>query len=300
MKKAMRAMAEGDLMEADIFLEAIENTAHLNVKAAGWVSWARGYLAEQAADFAGAYKHYSRAAQFMPHNPDLEVYTGWLAFNMGDYKNSMTHYEAALANRMRRYGEHDPVVAADLRNLGAVAAYLEDYREMYEYYERALLIDLQAYGESRPEVAVDRSNVGRALSYMKEYGKAIPHFEQALALNLKHYGKDAPAILDDYERLGDAWGELADYGKSAMYYKLALNSALKIRGAGHLDVARYQNQLGWLQSKLGDYKNAITYYEQALLAYRKHYPEDEPKVIEIKSNLRNLRKFCEKAGCLPL
>lgn len=284
--RARQAMAVGNLMDADIFLETLENSAGLDAGAAGRLAWARGVLAEHAGDFPNAYKHYSRAAYFMPDEPKLDRRSGWLAFNMGDYKASKSHYEAALADDIRRHGERHPEVAGDYRNLGWLASKMENYGEAYANYERALFIDSEAYGNDHSQVAEDRMDLGWALGHLGEYRKALPYLEQALISNQKNNDKDNSETVRNYALLGDAWAELEDYRKSVMYYERALNAALNVYGEDHDKAAYYCEQLGWLWENLAEHGKAKVYFERALAVYRKRHPQDESKITRVRSNLK--------------
>jgi tetratricopeptide (TPR) repeat protein len=289
LNKARHAMAEGNLMEADIFLEAIGDSGHLDADAAGRLAWARGFIAKQSADYQDAYNQFSSAARFMPDNMDLQIQAAWAAYMSGDYRVSKSHYEAVLANDILRYGASHPQVAVNYKSLGTVAADMGNYHESFEYFNKALVIDIKAYGEEHPEVVSGHYNTGWALERLREYRKALPHLERALASDLKKNGKNDHKVLGEYSLLGDIWTELGDYRKSVMYNEQALNSGMKVYGKDHIKLAKRYHIAGWLWARLAEYEKAVTHYERALAIYQKHYPVDHPEVVDVRHELKIVR-----------
>ncbi|HEY3488102.1 MAG TPA: tetratricopeptide repeat protein [Gammaproteobacteria bacterium] len=288
--KARKALAVNNIIEADIVLESIESNYPLKANAAGRVAWVRGYLANYSGDYAKVYEHFSRAAQFIPGNAELDMQAGYAASKMEDYKLSAHHHELALTDSIRQYGEVHSQVAEIYRYLGWLASKRQDYKRSYEYHEKAMQIDLKIFPADHQIVAQDYYRIGSALEDLGKYREAISYLEQALAIDLKKHPKDHPSIIHDYVRLASIWEERKEYRKSALYYQRALDAALRTYGEDHIAVADYRSALGWLWGKSGEYANSLTYYEQALHGYRKHYPNNHPDITNTLHNIKTIKR----------
>lgn len=263
-KDAQEALTDSDNDRADAIFAQIEEMADPHIAAAAEVAYQRGGLAEDGIIYPEAFKHYRRAVELSPCNPEYLSKAGLMAGVLVDLSNEIDWNERALEIYLQRQGEDGLKVAATRNNLGSAWSRKGDYDKAIGYYEKALASGLQIFGEDHPNVATARNNLGSAWQSKGDYDRAIGYFEQALAGHFKTVGEDHPEVVTTLNNLGLAWNSRGDYDKAIGYIERALASGLDVFGEDHPNVATARNNLGLAWNSKGNYDKAIGYYEQAL------------------------------------
>ncbi len=123
-------------------------------------------------------------------------------FYAGHYDVCDTLNRQALAMHRQLFGDHHPLVADDLINLGAVRFERAQYPEAEQYYRQALDINQAWYGKDHPETASTLSMLARALVFEKRYDEAVSLTERALAIQERVYGPTHPKVANVLNELG--------------------------------------------------------------------------------------------------
>ena len=283
--EAKQALANGDNAKADQLFTQVEEQADPHIAAAAEAAYQRGKLSEDAIKYNEAFRHYQRAIQLVPDNPQYLEDAGSMAGIVANHQNEVEWKEKALAIYLEQEGADSADVARLRNNLGMAWHSLGQYDKAVEYFELALASDLKAYGDDHPTGAVYRNNLGMAWHSLGQHDKAVEYFELALASDLITYGDDHHTVAVSHNNLGSAWSSLGQYDEAIEYYELALASDLKTYVEDHPHVARDRNNLGLAWHSLGQYDKAIEYYELALASGLKTYGDDHPDVAAYRNNL---------------
>ncbi len=129
--------------------------------------------------------------------PDLAASFKELAdtqFYAGNYDACDALSRRAMSLHRQLFGDHHPLVAADLVNLGAVRYERGDYSEAERLYRQALAIDTSWFGADNPETASNLTMLGRALIRENRFDEAVNLLERALAIQERSYGPLSPRV----------------------------------------------------------------------------------------------------------
>lgn len=204
---------------------------------------------------------------------------------LGEYRETITHLELALAISRKEYGEGHPGVATTLNNLGEAWKALGQPEKTIDFYQQALAIYRAALGEEHSAVALPLNNLGEAWRVLGQPKKAIDFYQEALSIDRKAYGEMHPDVSRDLNNLGLAWYDLGEHQKAVDYYMEAYLIDRKLYGEEHPNIANTLINLGTVRISLSEYEKAIDYHQQALTIFKSVYGEKHPRMATILNNL---------------
>ncbi|HLG95120.1 MAG TPA: serine/threonine-protein kinase [Bryobacteraceae bacterium] len=188
-------------------------------------------------------------------------------FYAGHYDVCDTLNLQALALHRKIFGDHHPLVADDLINLGAVQFERAHYPEAEKFYRQALDINRAWYGNDHPEVASTLSMLGRALVFEKRYDQAVALVEQALAIQERVYGPAHPKVANVLNELGTVALQRERFDEAEARFRRMADIYKSAYGERHyLYALAYANLASVFLAKK-DYRRAEPMFREAVQRY---------------------------------
>ena len=185
---------------------------------------------------------------------------GNLQYTKGNYPVARSHFEAALATRIR-FAPSSQETATSLANLGVIAYRRGDLEEAESLQLRALEIRERLSADGLA-LADSYLNLGAVASAQNDYDKALGYYRQALAIAEKH---DPISLLtaDVLNNLGNVAWATGDLDSAELLHRNSL-AIRKTKAPGSLDLADSYNNLGLIFEARKDLATAEDYYLQSL------------------------------------
>jgi CHAT domain-containing protein len=243
-------------------------------------SWSRAWLLFQAAELladAGQWKDSDVlfAEMLGPGNglggrlraQLLGIWAGRF-LQRGDVNNADTYYRRSLA-LMSKEDPNSLAVAANLNNLGKIAAKNEHFAKAEEYYLQALEIRRKLAPGSLA-VAASLRDLGQVATKRGQQPEAEEYYLQALEIRRK-LTPGSFDLAESLQELGFTELEGGRLARADEYFLQALAIKEKL-GVDSLDVIGSIDFLGGMSRRRGDLAKAEEYYLQALENRRKLAP----------------------------
>lgn len=203
------------------------------------------------------------------HNDIAQQY-----FNLGDLKNSESHYKLMLTcsqssfaalSRLETNDKNIPAfVGTELNNLAALYFKQGRWTESVEIFERALTIQLSTIGSDHPEYARTLNNLGVVLASDNNLERAEQCYGQALKIRKQALGenhKDYAMSLHNLGRLKTCQG---NYIEARSFLNKALTIRKRVLTENHPEIAASYFGMGELALSQGQASKAVEYHQKAL------------------------------------
>lgn len=320
MRRAMDAFCEGNVREANIILDEVEQDAiqfldeyklskevtkqihqtilnsieELQLKAKTVMSETNRSIEERIVQTEQIYS----LADEMAHTVDFdeEKYSQMLIdyafflYEYGLYRESIEVY-LRLIPLLRKYkGSDNPMLADSYNMLGKVYYYYGDNLKSLKYYFKALKIRRNIWGEEHPDIAESYCNIG--LAYKNQH--TLDYYFRALKIREKVFGYLHIDTATSYNNIGAMYQRQGDYEKALQYHNKALQIRELILGKEHPHTAFSYNNIGAVYYCLGEYSKSKEYHFKALKIREKVLGRDHPFTASSYGHIGKI--FCKEGN----
>ncbi|PIE16898.1 MAG: hypothetical protein CSA68_00150, partial [Rhodobacterales bacterium] len=206
-EKAKDALRRFDYSVAEALFDEIRKDAQIAVQAAARAEYGLGEIAEAQVNWAGAARHYRRAAELEPSMDNLYK-AAELTMNAGDYATALSlstrHLDLAETGTAFQHG----------RALNLQAMLLQEnarYEEAERFYRQAIDVSAQALGDKDPNNATALGNLAGLLKGMGRYEEAEPLFRRALKIDQATLGEQHPSYATGLNNLANLLRSMGRY-----------------------------------------------------------------------------------------
>ena len=330
MRRAMDALTEGKVREANIILDEAEADARQNLedylqskeiteqkrqnvissieelqlKATSVMSDADIPIEERIEKAERIYKQAYEMAQKCDY--DEEKYAD-LLYQYGSFLQYFAKYDEALSifeelNMILEstLGTEHSEIAWSYNYSGIICEDKGDYDKALEYHMKALVIWEKVFGKENSYIATSYNNIGSVYRNKGDYDNALEYHLKALEIWENVFGTEHPAIAGSHHNIGLVYHDKGDYDKALDYYMKALNIWEKVLGTEHSDTALCYKNIGNVYYDKGDYDKALKYFLKALEVREKVLGKKHPYTVELYKTIGKIylhfAKDCEKKG----
>lgn len=256
-------------------LETLKRAPRRDNQAIAKASAALGKVLEAKGSYAQAIPVLEGAVQLASSSdsPSLDVAAmlkelADTQFYAGRYSECERLTLRTLSMHRHALGEHHPLVADDLINLGAVQFERGRYPEAERRYREALAIDESWYGPDHPETASTLSMLGRALVFERRYGEAVTLVERALAIQEKVYGPSHPRVANVLNELGTVALERGQLDEAEARFRRMVEIYKRAYGERHYRYSLALANLASVYLAKKEYLRAEMLFRDAIRHYR--------------------------------
>ncbi|HTR38330.1 MAG TPA: serine/threonine-protein kinase [Bryobacteraceae bacterium] len=185
-------------------------------------------------------------------------------FYAGHYDVSESLNQRAVALYRRLYGEHHPLVADALINLGAIQFERGNYVEAARLDSEALDITRAWYGNDHPETASAMNILARALIFEKRLDEAKSLLEQALAIQERAYGPVHPRVASALNELGSVALRRGELDEAEARFRRMADIYRAVYGDKHYLIAVALSNLASVYMERHEWARAETLYRQVV------------------------------------
>jgi len=188
-------------------------------------------------------------------------------FYAGQYDISEALNQRAVALYRTLYGEHHPLVADALINLGAIQFERGNYTEASRYDREALDITRAWYGADHPETASTMNILARALVFEKRLDEAKSMLEQALAIQERAYGPVHPRVASALNELGSIALRRRELEEAEARFRRTADIYRAVYGDKHYLIAVALSNLASVSVERHEWARAETLYRQVVARF---------------------------------
>lgn len=217
----------------------------------------------------------------------LRMHQGGAAYNYGNYKEAVVHYEAAL-EEAERFAPHDVRRAGTLIGLGSAYQAAGMYAEAETQYRRSITL-LDSVGRPRAGVLL---KLGELYLVQGKYDDAELNYTAAIAGLESNFGSHSPNVarvlkthLSLLYRAQSRWHEVASL------YQRALDIYVAAYGEHHTEVATTLLDLAAAHEKLARYADAERLYQRALAVWTEVKGPEDQSIAYIMVELGRMHRF---------
>lgn len=192
---------------------------------------------------------------------------GRIAFRKGDYADAESHFQQALALRLKCFGAAHPEYATTLNNLALLRLYKGELDpSVLAQLEEALAIRREKLGSQHLLVAKSLNNIGMYWIATGNLARAESTHREALLLRETLLNPNHPDVVQSLNGLATCLAESGSDKQAETLFKRALAIQQQSQRPGDPDMAFALGGLGRLWAKRGPagWRRARTYLEQAL------------------------------------
>lgn len=182
------------------------------------------------------------------------------------YDKALTFEEELLGIRKKMFGEQHPDTAKSFNNIGELYHYKADYARALEYYQKALEILKLIFCEQYPnsDTATCYNNIGLLYQNLGDNKHALEYCLMALKIFEGILPKETPL---SYISVGMIYSVMGNNGQAYEYYMKAKEVCEKVLGEKHVYTATTYNHISNFYLKNKDYQKALEYSLKSLKSY---------------------------------
>ena len=318
MRRAMDALTEGKVREANIILDEAEADARRNLedylqskeitelkrqnvitsidelllKATSVMSDASIPIEERIEKAEKIYQQADEMAQKCAYDKSsyaqLLLKYGDFLYTYGKYSKALKVYEHECSLQTElNVDDNNLYIATSYNNLGNVHRRLKENELALEYYMKAVIIREQILGAEHSITAQSYNNLGIVYHDLHDYKQALDYHKRALRIKETVLGVEHPSTAISYNNIGSVYSSLKDYDHALEYYGTAGKIWEKVLGREHPNTATSYNNIGSIYDKLGDYDHATKHHLMALTIREKALGLEHPDTAQSYNNLGN-------------
>jgi serine/threonine-protein kinase len=193
-------------------------------------------------------------------------------FYNNQYDEAESLYQTLLPTYRQLFGEHHPMVAEDLINLGAVQQQRGRYKDAETFHRQALEIMQAFYGPHHFKTAASLTLVARALEYQNRYDEAVGMLKRALAIQERVFGQVHPNVASALNELGNIAVKRGNYDEAENDFERLVEIYRACYQGKHYRIGIALANLGGVYLARKDNVHAEQLFLQALAMYAQTLP----------------------------
>jgi eukaryotic-like serine/threonine-protein kinase len=197
----------------------------------------------------------------------------------GNVAEALRLGEQVLAERIARFGQEHPRVAAQLNNLGLAFEGVGDSDSARHYYRRALAIKEKVLGPDSASTALTLNNLGAIEIVLGHLDEGQPLLERALAVRERVLGPEHPYVATTLGNLAIAHRKRGRIDEALAMQERALAIKIKAYGPIHNYVGNSVSDLGRSYASQGNHARALELFRRALDIRKQALGAEHPKVL---------------------
>jgi tetratricopeptide (TPR) repeat protein len=289
----------GELKNAECIYELLlESTPKEDEKELARIYNQIGYIKSKQSDHSNAKAFYQKAVEIqekMRPETYLDLATtycniGLLFTNMEDSSQARVFHQKALVIREKLLDKNHPDLATTYNNIGLVCDQLQDYSAALSFYEKTLHIYQKSLTSNHPWLATTYKNIGLAQVSMGERKTGLNNLCKAMEIRKISLPSNHPSIASICSTIGGVYQEMEDYSTAVTFYKEALDVEKRASHPNRYNLAMVYYSMSRVYDGLKQYDTAVEYAELAVQSAGKSLSSDHADFVELKENLKELRK----------
>ncbi|CAF1321726.1 unnamed protein product [Adineta steineri] len=210
---------------------------------------------------------------------------GWIKYNRGEYQESLSSHEKALAIRQQLLPSNHPALGDSYNRIGIVYDSIGDYQKSLSYYEKARTIRQQSLPSNHPDLGASYNNIGSVYYNMSDYPKALSYYETARIIRQQSLPSNHPDLASSYNNIGNTYDNMGDHAKAFSSYEKALAIQQQSLPSNHPNSASSYSNIGIAYKNIGDYPKALLSHEKALTIRQRSLPSNHPDLGASYNNI---------------
>ena len=235
-----------------------------------------------------------------------QIANAWMVLSLalnrnGNYAGAETAAQTTLQMNQRLPADENRLGPA-LNNLCIIAANRGDQAAAMRYCEEKLEYDHRQQDDDTAGNMMTVSRYAMAMEATGDFARSIATEQSALETARKIYGNESAFVAIFTLRLAHILNSAGRFAEVLPELNAALATQLKLNGK---DSGEYTNvivEFGNAYATIGDYAHALTYLRQAAEFRNGHFADDDPRVLQVESDLAavlvNLRQSDEESRAL--
>ena len=186
------------------------------------------------------------------------------------------------------FGEEHLQTASAYNLLGKIYSYLYDDSNALEYYNKALSIREDVIGLYHPDTANIYNNIGLLLIGECNYTQALDFYQKALAVYENNNVINHPHIAILYNNVAEAYSQLGKYDLALGFCKKALAIRNTLYGEEHPSLADTYLCISYILGHQAKFDQSLVYSKKALAIWEKYYGKRHPGTADSYTNIGNI------------
>ena len=232
------------------------------------------------------YKEAKRWAEILKDISKLgDVYhkIGVCSIDLGKAEDARKAFTLALQYKIQIHGKEHISLALEYNGIGNSYFFTHNLDKALLYYKKALAIGVLT-NKYNMDNAMFNQNIAIIYASKGDYDNAFFYFNQSIEINKHLYGEKSVSITQLYLNLGVYFYQIGKPDKASDYYTKA-ESNLKANPTLRKDLGILYLNKGNIATSQKDFDLALTYYQQSLKILKDFFPEYNPTIITIRTNI---------------
>ena len=205
------------------------------------------------------------------------------------FEQAEPHLRAALRLRRESYGEHHPLYAASLHQIGVLAFQQEHMKRAEKLLREAYDLRRELLGDDHVDIAESLIALARIIMLKGEYETAEEFFARALAIRRQALGEHRN-VAKSLDWLAKIMVEGGRYEEGEKLLREALGIRRRLLGRNHYDVAQTLTDLGEIHWHRADYDRAARMHRERIRIYSETVGEHSHRAQNGRADLAAVLK----------
>jgi tetratricopeptide (TPR) repeat protein len=213
----------------------------------------------------------------------------------GEFDHALDLFRAALRALREKHGDNHHLAGSTLHNIGMIHLLAKQYIQAHSCFVEAVKVRSAALGPDHRDVAASKMKIGLVQLSVGNLEKARKAFREIRESFLRVLGFHHPQFAKIMNNLGVVLYHYRDYAGAVRAFELAYEYQRQHREDGlggstiaDFGVANSLCNIGFVHAKHGDPVNAVQLFEQALEIRQNHFKDNDPRILQLKSNMIRL------------
>lgn len=280
MRRAMDALSEGKVKEANIILDEAEKDGELALN---------------------DYNESLKTAELKRQNvissiEEIRLKISALTSDLSipvEKRVPMVQKLFVLVDEMSQAVDYEAVKYMDfLDTYASFLSYHALYNDELSKLFRALEISKKHYGEEHDSVSLLYNRIGIAFNNIGEKATAVQYFSRALTIEENNHREDKQANL--YNSMAQVYHSLGDQNNAMACLMKGLELGKKIYGPYHVYVARLYQTMSQMCLDFKMYEEAVEFSKSSIDIYEQYYGEESMECATLYNNHAILLEFSDR------